>query len=140
MTILINNNHGEEYRYIHALAPFILDVWNMTNTNGIFLCYHKNFGELVNCPISVEKLFGLWNKIKWYGCPNLTDVRLTKCFYCNQDIYLSQDFNWCKCTKCMHAVCLVSIYMKTNSEECQNCHRVIDIEKIDENKKLFEKE
>ena len=59
LSIILDNkkNDGTQYMYIHTLAPFILDVWNMQNSNRVFLCYYKNFGELINCPISSEKLF-----------------------------------------------------------------------------------
>ena len=36
----------EDYKYIHAIAPYILDVWNTTDTNGVLACYYKDTGSL----------------------------------------------------------------------------------------------
>ncbi len=62
----LDNNISEEeqYEYIHAIAPYILDVWNMKNKNNVFLCYFKLGGDLTKCPNKVSFLFELWNRIK----------------------------------------------------------------------------
>jgi hypothetical protein len=54
---------SEHYKYIHAIAPFIYDVWNSKLTNTVFLCYYKQFGDLVKCPTSSFDLYSLWNGI-----------------------------------------------------------------------------
>jgi hypothetical protein len=54
---------NDQYKYIHAIAPFIYDVWNSKLTNTVFLCYYKQFGDLVKCPTSSYELYSLWNGI-----------------------------------------------------------------------------
>jgi len=49
----------ERWRYEHAVAPFVLDIWNMQN-GQIIGCYYNNF-DLKRCPNDINKLFGLWD-------------------------------------------------------------------------------
>lgn len=50
-----------QYHYIHAIAPYILDVWNSSYNHGVFLCYYKDFGDLNRCPMDVDRIYSLWN-------------------------------------------------------------------------------
>lgn len=51
---------SEQYKYIHAIAPFILDPWNCEYKDGVFLCYYKYAGELDKCPLIMEKIISVW--------------------------------------------------------------------------------
>lgn len=52
--------YSEQYKYIHAIAPFILDPWNCQYKDSVFLCYYKYGGELDKCPLIMEKIISIW--------------------------------------------------------------------------------
>jgi ribosomal protein S10 len=51
----------EQYKYIHAIGPYILDPWNCTYSHGVFRCYYKDGNELTECPLTTKKIFTIWN-------------------------------------------------------------------------------
>src|SRR5438876_392855 len=55
-------NINDKYRYIHAIAPFIFDVWNMSNNHNELTCYYKDMGDLKTCPKSLAELCNLWDR------------------------------------------------------------------------------
>ena len=52
----------ERWRYEHAIASFVLDIWNIQD-GQILACYYKNTGTLVRCPNDIGTLIGLWNRL-----------------------------------------------------------------------------
>lgn len=47
-------------QYIHAICPYVIDIWNIKNNHNVLLCYYKDFGELVKCPNRIAVLRSLW--------------------------------------------------------------------------------
>ncbi len=45
----------EQYKYIHAIGPYILDPWNCTYSHGVFRCYYKDGGDLTELPLNNQK-------------------------------------------------------------------------------------
>lgn len=43
-------NENNEYKIIHAICPYVLDIWNVVYNHRILLCYYKYFGELTKSP------------------------------------------------------------------------------------------
>jgi len=50
--------------YVHVVTQFTIDIWNMVPKEdiGIIDCYYRNFGELTECPSTLEEIIVLWNK------------------------------------------------------------------------------
>lgn len=51
------------FRYIHAIAPFVIDPWNCTYANNIYQCYYKNAGELRRIPERINNITERWMKL-----------------------------------------------------------------------------
>lgn len=61
----ISDDKGEiNYKYIHAIAPFILDVWNCNTRDGVFVCYYKDIEQPNKCPHDLLKLYKIWSEMK----------------------------------------------------------------------------
>lgn len=110
-------NTNSYYRYIHAIAPFIFDIWNTNNKNNVFLCYFKDFGALTSCPNSDKKLFELWNRCININCSGtFSDCVIQKCEICNKPIYISEKKIRClKCYNYLHFDCCNS-YLLTSGQ------------------------
>lgn len=57
---LENIDSEKQYMYVHAIAPFIFDVWNTSRLHHVLECYYKDLGSLTTCPNSEKTLFELW--------------------------------------------------------------------------------
>jgi hypothetical protein len=62
MFIDIVNKDREKYEYMHVIACHIYDIWNIKYDDPVFLCYHKNFGDLKIQP-SEEEIYLIWNRM-----------------------------------------------------------------------------
>lgn len=51
------------YMYVHCAAVRVVNIWKSKSRNGVLLCYHKDFGDFVECPGSYKALVG-----RWRGC------------------------------------------------------------------------
>lgn len=47
-----------QWKLVHAIGPFILDPWNSTNNNSVFVCYYRH---RTSCPCRKEDLYYYWN-------------------------------------------------------------------------------
>lgn len=68
------NRFGKEgtqsNRLMHAIGPYMYDVWNCRCSDSNFLCYYKDFGDLTRIPTRTKDLFKLWdtcNDPMYYG-------------------------------------------------------------------------
>jgi hypothetical protein len=52
------------YVYVHLIANHTIDIWNIESKNSVLLCYHKDFGDLVECPNNYQVLKCHWKKYK----------------------------------------------------------------------------
>lgn len=55
-------SHSSFFAYVHQIANRTIDIWNIESKNNVLLCYHKNFGDFVECPNNYAELETLWNK------------------------------------------------------------------------------
>jgi hypothetical protein len=97
---MYNSYDDESWKYIHAIAPFIFDVWNILPDYNILECYYKDLGSLTECPKSLDDLHKLWDRphdrIFTY---NLTNCNMDDCKICKSNIRL-HDKNLIKCKYC----------------------------------------
>lgn len=102
-----SNVDPHEYRYVHAIAPFIYDIWNFPSKNSVLDCYYREFGELNKCPSNIKDLYSLWGRcMNPFAINNLTNVDLCKCV-CGETIELHD--KKIKCSSCfgyIHKYCL----------------------------------
>lgn len=109
----------KQYKYIHAIAPFILDVWNMPQKHGVLECYYKDTGSLRKCPNNLEELHSLWKRsIGAYFIHDLDDVIVCDCVVCADPIKLKTKKFRCKaCYGNIHYECIKAIA----TGECPYC-------------------
>ena len=109
----------KQYKYIHAIAPFIFDVWNMPQKHGVLECYYKDTGSLEKCPNKLEDLHDLWNRsIKAYFISDLDDVNVCDCVVCADPIKLKTRKFRCKaCYGNIHYECIKALV----TGECPYC-------------------
>ena len=116
-----NTDETKRYTYIHAIAPFVLDIWNFPSEFGVLDCYYRQFGELNKCPIDQKKIYNLWRRAdNPYFKHDLSDAKLCKCLMCNKTLRIRD--NLIKCKKClsyMHKTCLV--FVKGKDTKCKKC-------------------
>jgi len=110
----------ESWRYEHAIASFVLDIWNVPSKT-IIGCYYQNTGSLVRCPNDIKKLYELWDRLRKNSFPRhditntlmltapTTDIKIfTKdkliiCKHCcNYNPLLLVDNNYLIPSKCVH--------------------------------------
>jgi hypothetical protein len=124
----------DEYRYIHAICPFVIDRWNFLSNKSVLLCYYKDLGELRSCPATVAKLYDLWSSFKGqFGRPHLKDEDITDCIICSEMIKANQQAIICNtCNTTNHKECLQT-WIKTKRElKCATCQTVYDADKMDQ--------
>ena len=107
-----------QYKYIHAIAPFIFDVWNLPSKHAVLDCYYREFGNFTKCPNSSEKLFETWGRcIRAYQAYNLDNVKLKDCNTCKNSLYLVNKKIRCKsCLEYIHAECIYIL------PKCSSCN------------------
>lgn len=121
--IFSENDDKETWRYVHAVARFVFDVWNMKCKDGVFMCYWQDFGELRSCPSSYNKLKDLWNRIQSNYLFQVDNALVDACKVCENDMKLSEQLLRCKyCYKCCHLVCF-------RTDRCPSCHNIVKINK-----------
>jgi len=108
-------NVTDSWRYIHAIPPFIYDVWNFPDKYSVLDCYYRDFGDLNKCPNDTKALYQLWLRcIRPMALSNLTNVVLCNC-KCGLSILLHEDKVRCSsCFKYSHKYCAVN--------KCSTCH------------------
>jgi len=113
-----NNSQFPKHKYIHAIAPFIFDIWNVSNKYSTLNCYYKDIDFPKKCPNDIDKLFKIWRKC--IDPPFITDFEdtfLCECPICDNDISLKSQK--VKCTIChsyFHLDCIDEKYFY-----CSNC-------------------
>ena len=50
-----------KYKYIHAIGPHVLDVWNCTYNYHVFECYYQYAGEFKVCPLIINDIYRCWD-------------------------------------------------------------------------------
>lgn len=101
-----NNNHESMYKYVHAICPFVCDIWNIKNQNSVLLCYYTNFGEM-SCPSTLKSLFSLWTRIiNYMSLANLDVCAMSVCSFCKKNVMLQQEIIICSsCSQIHHKNC-----------------------------------
>lgn len=124
---VLADNQANQYKYIHAICPFVYDLWNIKTNNNVLKCYHTHFGELIKCPNSFTELTDLWSRsIRQYLIEGVSNETLSYCSHCNVDVML-QSKNKLKCKSCYkyyHYFCF-NYFTK-----CPNCDSAWNINKI----------
>lgn len=117
-------SESHKYRYVHAIAPFIYDIWNTTCTSGVLLCYYKDFGSLTSCPNNHKTLFGLWERnINSNFTYDLNDVDICNCIVCNKSIQLQSKKVRCKsCYGYVHKGCVILYGGGVIRAHCPSCN------------------
>jgi len=104
--------HDDDWKYIHAICPNVLDVWHMRNNMSVFLCYYQSFGELKKCPYRTEELISLWTRpfsieghVKREGACNFGN-----CTKCSKIVRMIDNYLVCiKCNNYSHKDCIPNI-------------------------------
>jgi len=122
-----DNNDKDHWKYVHAICPFVFDLWNIKTNNMVLKCYHTHFGELVRCPGNVVELFRLWNRsMNHYMVEGVNDVKLSECDVCGDEVMLKSK-NKLKCKSCYkysHYGCIDDSY-----KFCGHCGVAVTIKK-----------
>lgn len=111
----IQNAVTDSYKYIHAIAPFIYDIWNFPGKYSVLDCYYRDFGDLNKCPNDLKYLCQLWGRcIRPMAVSNLNSVYLCDC-KCGEPIELHDNKVRCSsCLKYSHKSCA--------DNKCPICH------------------
>mgnify|MGYP001352881531 CR=1 FL=1 len=87
LLLAISEDDGSiNYKYVHAIAPFVYDIWNLSNVDSVLDCYYRDFGKLTECPSTHQKFFSIWSKQNNFN-NDAIDV-LGKCCICLNEMQL----------------------------------------------------
>jgi hypothetical protein len=110
---------NKKYQYIHVIAPFIFDVWNMSSKHNVLLCYYLEFGQLTECPDNINTIYELWNRAVFTQFYNeMTEIKLCKCIYCYTDIL--SNYIKIKCKKCWNYI-HIDCFNHRTTNMCKYC-------------------
>jgi len=105
------------YRYIHEIAPFIVNVWDSMFSDNVFLCYYKDFGELTDAPLSINDLIERrWHSFKDHHYlshykkfinyrRNYGNIFSSVCLICCDTLFLVDATRCPQCLYCFHDQC-----------------------------------
>ena len=134
---LLEQSGVDNYRYAHAICPFVIDPWNFQTSDGVLLCYYRDFGNLLAPPLSLGQLKTSW-KILSFIHPYLPksfmvyDVSCdrseleTECCVCLEPLNNIRH-SW-RCPECLiflHGTCMTAwITNHPTNYRCPHCNFV----------------
>ena len=105
-----NIKDDEKGQFVHAIAPFIFNIWNIYTRISLLDCYYRDFGDLNKCPKNYQKLYTLWYRaIKSPFRKDLTRTVLCKCKLCYCAIFTNESLTKClSCHGFLHINCCLN--------------------------------
>lgn len=125
LTQCFESKKDEQFKYIHSICPYIIDIWNIKNNNQVLLCYYKDFGELVRCPTNIDRLIMLWSRmIKPQFIPNFSNNIINICSICLENVKIyDRSIKCLHCNKFLHYNCFIKFLETTTTLDfkCPSC-------------------
>jgi len=113
----------DTWRFVHAILPLVIDVWNFKSKNhtNIIQCYYQDFGDL-KCPKSKKEFFLLCKNFLISGFESNFDFKVN-CIMCLQNITCVEKLIECGyCHNFYHNDCADKCYSHEDSyHKCINC-------------------